>query len=102
VFWGSETIFLDVGNEIPELVNKEAGHSYQAGDTDGEKAEAYFADVETVDWRVYQREDFEKRVIYTVREGGLWSCQLYFVYIKLISAKVKIPGYLGISRGIGI
>jgi hypothetical protein len=27
MFWGPEAIFLNVGNEVPELVHKEASHS---------------------------------------------------------------------------
>jgi hypothetical protein len=61
MFWGPEAIFLDVGNEVPELVHKEASHSQQAGDPNGEEAEAYFADIEMIDGRVDQWENLCKR-----------------------------------------
>jgi hypothetical protein len=97
MFWGSKTILLNVWNEVPELIDEEARHPYQTGDTDGEEAKAYFANVEIVDRRVDQREDFEKRVIYAVCERSLLSCQLRF-QIKLISTKMKTIGYLKTTR----
>lgn len=67
MFWGSQTVFLDVGNEIPELVDEETGNSDQASDADGEETEAHLTDVETVDGWVYEREDLEEGIVDSIR-----------------------------------
>lgn len=60
MFWGPKTVLFDIGDEVPVLIDEEAGHPYQAGDADGEEAEAYFPDVEVVDWRVNKGKYFEE------------------------------------------
>lgn len=43
MFWGPETIFLDVRDEVLELVDQETRDSNEASDTDADEAEASFA-----------------------------------------------------------
>ena len=71
MFGGPKPMRLYVRDEVPELVDEEAGHSYKAGDADGEEAEAYFADVETVDGWVDERKYLKEGIIDSVREGSL-------------------------------
>lgn len=38
MFRGAETVLLDVGDEVPELIDEEASHADQAGDADSQEA----------------------------------------------------------------
>jgi hypothetical protein len=53
------------------LIGEKAGYANEARDTDGEEAEAYFADVEVVNGGIHEWECFEEGVVYAVSEGRL-------------------------------
>ena len=74
MLWCSQPVFLNVGDEVPELVNKEDGHSDQACDANGEEAEAYLANIEAVDGWVDEWEHLKEGIINSVRERSLWCC----------------------------
>lgn len=52
VFGGAKPIFLDVGDEVLELVGKENRGPDNAGYSDDDEAEAGFTEIESVDWAV--------------------------------------------------
>lgn len=73
MFGGSKSIFLDVGNEVLELVDEKAGDADGASDANGDKTKACFAEVEVVDWWVDEGEGFEEGVVDSVRQGSLFN-----------------------------
>ena len=52
MFWCTEAVLLDVGDEVVELVDEEGDDADEACDADCQEAETDFADVEAVDWGV--------------------------------------------------
>ena len=73
MFGGAHAVFLDVRDEVVDLVGQEGGDAEDAGDADGDEGQAGFASVEAVNGRVDEREGFEEGVVDAVGESGLWS-----------------------------
>jgi hypothetical protein len=71
MFWSLKSVFLDIRNEIPYLVNEESGYGNNACNTDRQKAEPNLTDVEVVKWRVDKRKHLEERIVYAVGERSL-------------------------------
>jgi len=68
VFGSTQTVLLDVWDEIVDLVYKETRDGENATDANCQEAEAYFAQVEVVNRRIYERENLEERVVDTISE----------------------------------
>lgn len=83
VFWLSQTIFLDVGDEVFVLVDEKSGDTNGAGNADCDEAETDFADVEVVYWGVDKLEDFEEGIVDAVGERSLFLLSvLMFFYSR--------------------
>ena len=63
MFRSPKSISFDVGDQIIDLVCKEAGNADQTSNTNCQKAEADFTEIETVDGWVNKRKHFEERVV---------------------------------------
>jgi len=63
VFGSTQTVLLDVWDKIVDLVYKETRDGENAADANCQETEAYFAQVEVVNRRVYERENLEERVV---------------------------------------
>ena len=59
-------MFLDVRDQIVDLVCQEDGDADEAADPDDDEGKTEFAEVEVVDREVDQGKDLEKRVVYAV------------------------------------
>jgi hypothetical protein len=76
MFWSSKSVFLNIWDEIPYLVDEESGHGNNTCDSDRQKAESNLTDVEVVDWWVNKWEYLEEGVVYTVGERSLTVVKL--------------------------
>lgn len=68
MFWGTKAVFLDVWDQILELVDQKAGNTDKTGDANCDESETSFAKIEAVNRWVDQRESFEERVIDSVSQ----------------------------------
>lgn len=59
MLWCTETVLLDIRNQIPDLVSEERCHSKNAANADRQECQPSFAEIEVVDRRVDEREDFK-------------------------------------------
>ena len=63
MFGRTQAVFLDVGDEVVELIAEEDGDAEEAADPDGEEGQAEFAEVEVVEIDVDEGEDFEEGIV---------------------------------------
>lgn len=71
MLWSAQSVFLDVWDQIPDLVCEESSDSNDAAHSDGQESKAGLTQVEVVNGRVDEWEHFERRIVNTVDQSGL-------------------------------
>ena len=68
MFLRPQSSLHDIGNEVPLQVAEVYGHGNEAPHDNAREHNARFADVEAVDARVHEREDFKEGIINPIRQ----------------------------------